>query len=200
MACVGAAWKATWEGGGGADSLGNFYRVVVQSVLFFGAEIWVLTETMIQRLEVAHMIFLKQVTRKQETRRRDGSWRQVTSEAVIQVTGTQMLREYMYRRQATVAEWVAPRPIFYLCAIETGYEGGGGLRVPWWRQKAEEDQLRVVVEDILAASRVQRQQESGRRDRSEGGLEEGSTDSEEYCRGGMHWYNGTETVDAQVVR
>ena len=141
MACVGAAWKATLEGGGGADSLGNFYRVVVQSVLFFGAEIWVLTETMIQRLEVAHMIFLKQVTRKQETRRRDGSWRQVTSEAVIQVTGTQMLREYMYR-----------------------------------------------------------QQESRRRDRSEGGLEEGSTDSEEYCRGGMHWYNGTETVDAQVVR
>ena len=55
-----------------------------------------------------------------------------------------------------MAEWVSTRPIFYVCMRETGYKGGGRLWVPWWRQKAAEDQLRVTVEAILAASKVRR--------------------------------------------
>ena len=58
----------------------KFYRSVVQAVLFFGADTWVLTETITQRLEGAHVHFLRQVTRKQATWRRYGFWRQVTSE------------------------------------------------------------------------------------------------------------------------
>ena len=63
--------------------------------------------------------------------------------------------------------------------METGYEGGGRLRVSWWRQKSEEDQMRVTVEAILATARVRWRQESGRSDGREGGSEEESTDSEE---------------------
>ena len=68
----------------------------------------------------------------------------------------------MDRQQATVAEWVALRPIFDVCARYTGYEGGGRLQVLWWRQEAEYNQLKFTVEAILAAARVQRRQESGR--------------------------------------
>ena len=48
---------------------------------------------------------------------------------------------YIEQRQATVAQWVALRPLFEVCARETGYEGGryGGakrrqknnFRPPW---------------------------------------------------------------------
>ena len=34
---------------------------------------------------------------------------------VIQATGTKSLHEYTDRRQTTVAEWVALRPIFEVC-------------------------------------------------------------------------------------
>ena len=61
----------------------KFYREVVQAVLLFGAETWVLTETMMQWLEGAHVILLRQVTRKHATWWRNGYWRQVTSEAVL---------------------------------------------------------------------------------------------------------------------
>ena len=124
---------------------------------------------MIQRLEGAHVSLLMQVTRKHATRRRDGSWRQVTTEAFLQGVGTQTLRTYVDRRQATVVKWVSARPVFDVCARDTGYEGGGRLRAPWWRQKVEEDQLRVTVEAILEAARVRRRQESGRWDGSKGG-------------------------------
>ena len=104
---------------------------MTSAVLFFGADTWVLMKKMIQRLEGSHVSFLRQFTRKQGTWWRVGSWRKVKAYAVLQGVGTHTLRKYVDRRQATVVEWVANRPIFGVCARETGYEGGGRLRVPW---------------------------------------------------------------------
>ena len=79
---------------------------------------------------------------------------------------------------AKVAEWVTLRPIFDVCARETGYEGGRRLQLPWRRQDIAENQLNITVEAIFSAARVQRIQESGRHGGSKGGLEEGITDIE----------------------
>ena len=65
------------------EVLEKLYHTVVQAVLLFGVETWVLTSPMMHKLEGAHVIFLRQVTRKQATRRRGGSWRQVTAEAFL---------------------------------------------------------------------------------------------------------------------
>ena len=70
----------------------------MQAVLLFGAEKWVLTETMIYQLEGAHVSFLRQVTRKREMQWRDGSWWKVQGESVLQGAGTQTLRTYVARR------------------------------------------------------------------------------------------------------
>ena len=78
--------------------LKNIYRAVVQAVLLFGAETWVLTERMFRLLEGMHMSFLRQSTRKQATRRRYGSWRQALAEAVLREAGTHTLRTYVARR------------------------------------------------------------------------------------------------------
>ena len=79
------------------------------------------------------MGFLRQVTRKKATRLRDESWRKVTAETFLQGAGTQPLQTYVDMIQATVVEWVALRPVFDVCVRGTGYEGGGRLRVTWWR-------------------------------------------------------------------
>ena len=102
----------------------------------FGADTWVLTETMIHQLEVGNVSSLRKVTRIQAERRRDGYWRQVKADEFLLGVGTQTLRKHVDRQHATVAEWVATRPIFDVCARETGYEGGERLQVPWWRRKA----------------------------------------------------------------
>ena len=73
-----------------------------------------------------------------------------------------------------MVEWVSLRHIFDICAREMGYEGGDRLRVPWWRQAAAHNQMKVTVESILAAARVRRRQESGRCDGSEEGRREGA--------------------------
>ena len=64
---------------------------------------------------------------------------------MLQAALTKALREYIDKRQATGAEWVTLRPIFDACEKETGYEGGGELHAPWWRQEAAEQQLEATL-------------------------------------------------------
>ena len=45
--------------------------------------------------------------------------------------GTQTLGAYIDKRQTTVAEWVALRPILNLYNRDTGYKGGGSRREMW---------------------------------------------------------------------
>ena len=57
----------------------------------------------------------------------------------------------MGRRHATLAQWVAMRPLFEVCARETGYGGGGSRREAWWRQEAIEKQLQDNLADSQEA-------------------------------------------------
>ena len=68
--------------------------------------------------------------------------------------GTQTLGTYIYKRQETLAEWVALRPILEVYDKETGYKGRVGRRGLWWWQKAAWNQLSVMLEDILAVVRA----------------------------------------------
>ena len=82
----------------------------------FGAETWVLSAPMVHRLEEVYMGFLRQVTKSKEKRLRDRLWWKAASNKVIQGVETQPLQTYLNRRQVTVTEWVALRPIFDVCA------------------------------------------------------------------------------------
>ena len=72
----------------------------------------------------------------------------------------------------TVAEWLDLRPIFKVCAKETGYKGGGRLCGQLWRHMAAERHLNTTLKDILEAEWERRQRESGRRGEGKGGEEE----------------------------
>ena len=44
-------------------------------------------------------------------------------------------------------QWVALRPLFEVCARETGYGGEERRRKAWWGQEAIEKQLRATLAD-----------------------------------------------------
>ena len=82
------------------------------------------------------------------------------------------LRDYINKRQATVAEWVDLRPIFEVCVKEIGHEGGGRLQEPWWRQAATEQHLKATLKEISTEAWDWRRRESGRHGGGKGGEEE----------------------------
>ena len=106
----------------GADPaiLKKFYRAVIQVVLFFGVETWVLSEPMAHRIYGIHVGFLIQVEKLKVKKLRDDSWQKVMANKVLQGAGTQPLQTYLDRIWATMAEWVALWPIFDVCARKTG--------------------------------------------------------------------------------
>ena len=115
-----------------------FYWAVVQAVMIFGTETWVLSEA---------MVLLIQITGQKSKHQRDRTWRSAAAEKVIKEAVTQSLGAYIDKRQATVAEWVDLRLILEVCDKETGYKGGGMRQDTWWRkngvQEASECYLKI---------------------------------------------------------
>ena len=58
---------------------GMFSQEVVQEVLLFGAETWVLLEAMSRNLEGVHVGFLRQIMGQRKVQRKDGTWRRVAA-------------------------------------------------------------------------------------------------------------------------
>ena len=86
-----------------------------------------------------------------------GTWEKPGSEGVREVVGTHSVITYIGRRQTTMAEWVALRPLYEVCAKEKGYEGGGRRREAWWRQEATEKQLWATLAGISQEDKRRRQ-------------------------------------------
>ena len=84
-----------------------------------------LTKTILQKLEGAHVNFLRQVARKQATRHRDVSWWKVTAEAVL---------------QGSVKQWIR------ICGQLKGDSGIVGGHMSYFRCLCERDRLRGRVE------------------------------------------------------
>ena len=89
------------------------------------------------RMEAALDAFQGRVSRRLTgrlpRRGRDGKWQHLPLAGAIKDAGIVRARTSVLRRQNTVAQFVATRPILVICE---GTERRGGTRVPqrWWEQ------------------------------------------------------------------
>ena len=95
---------------------GHFFKAVVQVVLLFGAETWVLTP----RLEQALSRFQNRVARRlieRYPRRRGGggSWEYPLLAAAMAEAVFEEMRAYVTSRQNMVAQYIAMQPTLDLC-------------------------------------------------------------------------------------
>ena len=113
---IGSVWG--WLGallrqeGAEPKVLSSFYRKVVQEILFYGSDTWVLLVSMAKKVERTHTEFLRLITGKRARQLGDGTWETQGTEGVQEALGTQLARIYLEQRQATVEHWVALRPLF----------------------------------------------------------------------------------------
>ena len=66
---------------------------MVQTVLLLGAEIWVLSSEMFNKLEGVDVGFLRQVTVMKTRRVGDKTWTKERPDCVLQAAGTKLLQE-----------------------------------------------------------------------------------------------------------
>ena len=151
--------------------LGNFYKAVAQAVLLFGAETWVLTQSMERDLDSFQHRVARRITGKQPRRRADGIWEYPPLSEAMGEAGFEGIRKSSTWRQNTVAQYIAMRPILYLCERANRWSGES-VSWKWWEQagidlegaKKQSAEAMKVLESELeseAESDVESNEDSG---------------------------------------
>ena len=111
----------------------SFYTAVTQQVFLFGAESWVLTKNMESALDAFQSRVARRLTGRPTRRGRDREWFYPSLVGVLKEAEVVRARTSILRRQNTVAQFIATRPILGLCEVA---ERRRGTRVPqrWWEQ------------------------------------------------------------------
>ena len=117
----------------------KFYTSVVQAVLLYCNETWVLSPTALARLEGFHIRAAYRMARWHKPCRSPGNaWIYPKLEDVLEECGLCTVAAYIETRWQTIATYVATHPILDKC--RQGERRGGA--VPhhwWWEQKMDLD-------------------------------------------------------------
>jgi hypothetical protein len=118
---------------------GNFYKAVVQSVLLFGSESWVMSPAIYKALDGFHHRVARRIA-GMLPRLTDGDWVTPPVGPALEAAGLRSFCEYVEARQRHVVEYVAQRPIMELCRAARGIRGSH-LGKLWWQQAPIADML-----------------------------------------------------------
>ena len=109
----------------------RFYQAIVQAVLLYGSETWVLSRTALARLEGFHIRAAYRMAKQHKPKRGQGHvWEYPRSEDVLKECGMKTMEEYIAIRRQTIATYVATRPILAEC--RRGERRRGAVPHQWW--------------------------------------------------------------------
>ena len=94
---------------------GNSFKAVVQQVLLFGADMWVVLPRMERALNSFVHGAARQITGRQPRRGWDKKWFYPSLEEAMKEAGCTDVRTFINRRQNTVVQYIATRPLLDLC-------------------------------------------------------------------------------------
>ena len=92
-----------------------FLKAVVQVVLLFGSETWVLTPHMERALGSFQHKVARWITRMQPRRRGGGGWYYPPLASDMEEVGFEETGVYIQKRQNMVVQYIATRPILDPC-------------------------------------------------------------------------------------
>ena len=111
-------------------TMGYFYKAIVQAVLLYGSESWVLNKSSMKQLRSFHSRVARFLTGRHIRQDADGTWHYPPTAGVLEEAGLETVDEYIQRRRDTVRmKFVFGRPILNECRLAAGYNN----KPVWWR-------------------------------------------------------------------
>jgi len=124
----------------------KFYEAVVQAMLLYGSETWVLSTTALVSLEGFHIRAAYQMVVRHKPRRGSGHrWIYPKSKDVLEECGMNTLAEYITVCRQTITVYVATRPALIKC--RRGKQKRGAVPHRWWW----EQQMDLDVNDAIGS-------------------------------------------------
>ena len=110
MAEVGADFSGAWTGGVIYADVGMFYITVVQEVILYGLDTWLMSSQIWKTLGGFHHQLVWRLMGQIPQRNLDSTWTYPSSEEAMSEVET-----YIACFQNTIAQFIVTRPIMYLC-------------------------------------------------------------------------------------
>ena len=107
-------------------TVGMFYVAVVQAVIIFESETWVLTPRLEKALEGFHHRVVRRMRGMVPKCQRDGTWVYTPIGAVLAMVRVEDIGVYIDRLHNNVSQYIATCVIMDLCLVE---EWNPGLRI-----------------------------------------------------------------------
>ena len=138
---MGTGWAGVAKGECAPRVSAKFYKAIVQSVLLYGSETWVLSPAVLARLEGFHIHAAYRMAKKHVPRRGPHQqWVYPPSDKVLEECGMHTIEHYIDVRRETIAKYVVGRSIFAECQGADRRRG----QVPrrwWWEQRMCSDDV-----------------------------------------------------------
>ena len=117
--------------GANPKAMASIYKAVVQAVLLYGSESWVLTQAMEKKLQAFHHRCARHITGQHIRQNPDETWTCPSSIEVLKMAGLWTIQEYIQRRRKTVMEYARTKYIFRKCAASSPLASNPNQLV-WW--------------------------------------------------------------------
>ena len=106
----------------------------------YGSESWVLTDSLIHKLEAFHHGVARRITgTKASFCRVTSVWSAPPIEEVLEQASLFPMREYLKRRQTKTIAYVATRPIYHEATTTARRSGSSTRRKFWWTTLQRDD-------------------------------------------------------------
>jgi hypothetical protein len=113
-----------------------FYKAIVQLVLLYGSESWVLTTPMLNVLNGFQHRIARRISGLMATREDDKTWHYPPIKRALEIAGLYSISEYISKRHTTLASYVATHPILQICQEQAEEKApySQSKMFPWWSQ------------------------------------------------------------------
>ncbi len=98
--------------------VGMFCKAIVQAVLLYGCETWVITPKLLKALEGFHHRMARRISNMMPKRQANGDWYYPPIDKALEKAGLWTMKHYAHTRQSRFAQYVATRPILDRCHFE----------------------------------------------------------------------------------
>jgi hypothetical protein len=113
--------------------MARFYLAIVQSVLLYGSESWVLSTRDSKRLERFHARCARYMSHRHLRQLPDGSWSHPHTAAILEICGLSPISTYIAKRKTTLLHnYVQPSCALYRICLQSASSVAGRQRLVWW--------------------------------------------------------------------
>jgi hypothetical protein len=117
--------------GASTKVMGYFYKAIVQAVLLYATETWVVTEHSMKALNSFHHRCARHIAGDHIRQNPNGEWYLPATDRVLEVSGLLTVEAYITKRVDTMRALMEGRPIFDQCLASTPSPNNINQKV-WW--------------------------------------------------------------------